>query len=246
MILSEKIKVLFLWLVAVIPFLSLAQSVDLYCWIVAEDNGQTIHSHSSVSNSVSELNKIFSQVAMNFSIRSIVQTNSTYLANIVYTNNQQITELCSIASQTGGLEIYFVRSITHGVNAFCGASGIAISSSCNRTTLAHEIGHACGLSDIYDEHSETNLNVTGMPSRVRMPQDWGWYPEFITQADVIQRLLMYGYDTSSKGDISKGDVYGLSYDNVWNAARQNWDKTWVLGMIAVGFKEHGSRNPVSQ
>ena len=223
-----------------------AKSADLYCWIVADDDGATSHSCSTITNNVAELNKIFTQVAMSFSVQSVTYTNSTYLTNIVFTNKQQIAELCSITNGTSGLEVYFVESITDRVAAFCGESGIAVAKNYNRTTLAHEVGHACGLADIYDAHQETTLVVTGMPRKVWMPCDWGWYPENFTQVDAIKRLLMYGYNTSTKGDISRGDVYGLSCEYTWNTARNDWDKSWWLGMTSVGFKDHGNRHPVSQ
>lgn len=232
---------------ALLPAISIfAAPIKLTCWIVREDNGASPHSAETVTNCVVELNKIFSQVAMEFSLESISWTNSSYLTSIVYTNSAQITALCSITNQTGGLEVYFVKSISHRANAFCGRSGIVVSGRYNRTTLAHEVGHACGLSDIYVTHRETNLSVTGMPCKAWLPRDWGWYPESLTQGKLIERLLMYGYDTSDKGDISRGDVYGLYYEHVWNAANNNWDKKWHLELSKVGFKDHGNRHPMSQ
>ena len=222
------------------------QTIPLYCWIVADNRGDSLHTYSSISNSVDELNAIYSQVAMEFGIGSISRTNSTYLTHVEYTNDTQIAELCSVTNETGGLELYFVDSITDGVNAFMVPSGIAVGASPTRTTLAHEVGHACGLSDIYDVHQETSLTVTGMPCRAWMPRDWGWYPEHVAQADVIKRLLMYGFGSAAKGDVSRGDIYGLSYDSVWNAASNRWDKVWHLGLAPVGFKDHGTRHPVSQ
>lgn len=232
--------------VMTLALLTCAEPIGLHCWIVANNEGVTTHSCATVTNNVVELNKIFTQVAMSFSIQSITYTNSTYLANVVFTNNQHIAELCSITNGTGGLEVYFVETISDGVDAFFVPSGIAVSSSYNRTTLAHEVGHACGLADIYENHAETSLCVTGTPCQAWMPCDWGWYPDRVMQTDVIQRLLMYGYDTTSKGDISRGDVYGLSYNSVWNATSNRWDKVWRLGLIPVGFKTHGNRTPVSQ
>lgn len=220
--------------------------IDLYCWIVADDRGSTQHSVTSVSNDVDELNKIFTQVGMSFTVLSISFTNSTHLTNIVLTNEQQIAELCSITNATGGLELYFVKTISNDANAFWVPSGIAVSSSHNRTTLAHEVGHACGLDDIYEAHKETAHRVTGAPCKAWMPRDWGWYPDRIMQTNIIQRLLMYGYDTTSKGDISRGDVYGLSYNYEWNATSNKNDKVWRLGLVPVGFKDHGIRHPVSQ
>lgn len=222
------------------------QMVPLCCWLVADNRGDSLHSYSSISNCVDDLNAIYSQVAMEFEIQSISRTNSTHLTHIEFTNDTQIAELCSVTNQTGGLELYFIDSITDGINAFMIPSGIAISASHTRTTLAHEVGHACGLPDIYDVHQESSLTVTGMPCKAWMPRDWGWYPERVAQADVIKRLIMYGFGSAAKGDISRGDVYGLYYDSVWNAGSNKWDKVWHLGLAPVGFKDHGTRHPVSE
>ena len=72
---------------------------------------------------------------------------------------------------TSGLEVYFIESITDRVAAFCGNSGIAVGANYNRTTLAHEVGHACGLKDIYHHHDEATLSVTGMPRIFSMCDD---------------------------------------------------------------------------
>ncbi len=226
-----------------------ASPTKLYCWIVCDDEGRSPHSEVSLSNQVASLNRIYSQVAMSFSIESISYTNSTRLSFVDYTNDVQNAELCNLTNGTDGLELYFVKSITCDVDAFHWALGVVVGEQANDTTLAHEIGHACGLSDIYDSYScETDLVVTGMPQKVYFTHDWGWYPENVTQAQLVQRQLMYGYNTGSthKGDISRGDVYGLWYEQVWNPSRNAYDKVWQLGLAPVGFKLHGNRHPVSE
>lgn len=60
------------------------QTIPLYCWIVADNRGDSLHTYSSISNSVDELNAIYSQVAMEFRIGSISRTNSTILAGSRY------------------------------------------------------------------------------------------------------------------------------------------------------------------
>lgn len=223
-----------------------SSSIGLHCWIVADDGGSTPHSLTTISNNVAELNKIYSQVGMSFSVESISYTNSTHLTRIVYTNNLHIAELCSLTNGTSGLEVYFIESITDRVAAFCGNLGIAVGANYNRTTLAHEVGHACGLKDIYHHHDEATLSVTGMPRKAWAPLDWGWYPDFVTQEVLVKRLLMYGFNTTDKGDISRGDVYGLWYRWILNGAGTEYIKDWQLSLAPVGFKTHGNRHPVSQ
>ena len=220
--------------------------VKLFCWIVADDNGISSHTEASVSNHIDAVNRIYSQVAMTFERESMITTNSTRLTHVDYSNSVQKAELYDIGGRTGGLNVIFVETINDHADAFCGTRGIVVSSSVNPTTLAHEIGHACGLSDIYDDYRETALVVTGPPDETRFTDDWGWYPDYVTQADIVRRLLMYGYNTTGKGDISRGDIYGLWYTNVLNAAGTRYDKVWQLGNAPVGFKLHGNRHPVSE
>ena len=232
-------------LVLLITFHVFPSPIKLHCWIVAEDDGRTFHTLNSISNQVGSVNRLYSQVAMSFTIESISHTNSTRLTNVDYSNAAQKAEIYSLSNHTEGLDVYFVESITERTDAFCGRSGIVVSRNYSDTTLAHEIGHACGLSDIYDSYSrETDLVVTGMPQKAYFTHDWGWYPENVTQAQLVQRLLMYGYNTGSthKGDISRGDVYGLWYQYVSGTT----NKVWQLGLAPVGFKLHGNRHPVSE
>ena len=85
-----------------------------------------------------------------------------------------------------------------------------------------------------------------MPRKAWAPLDWGWYPDYVTQEVLIKRLLMYGFKTSDKGDISRGDVHGLWYRWVLNDAGTEYVKDWQLSLVPVGFKTHGNRHPVSQ
>ena len=233
-------------LLFMLPYMLVASPIKLYCWIIGTNRGDSIHSEETISNQVVSVNRIYSQVAMSFTIESISHTNSTRLTNVVYTNDTQIAELCSLTNHTDGLEVYFVESITGEADAFCGSSGIVVGRNFTDTTLAHEIGHACGLCDIYD--FVDGMSVTGMPQKVYFTHDWGWYPENVTQAQIVQRLLMYGFNTDSihKGDISRGDVYGVWYEYEWNSTLNSYYKHWHLSNAPVGFKLHGNRHPVSE
>lgn len=220
--------------------------VKLTCWIVGEDGGKTIRTEESISNLVEEVNEIYAQVCMRFAIESIFKTNSTYLANVHLTNFVQWTELCSIGRNTGGLELYFVLTLEGRATAFHTKGGIVIGPNANGRTVAHEIGHACGLPDIYPQSRDGKLVVSGQPTHERMPDDWGWYPPTVTQADIVRRLLMYGNRSDSKADISYGDIYGVHYTSSWNRVSRKWEKHWMMDIAPVGFKHHGNRHPVSR
>ena len=224
-----------------------AQPVPLHCWIVRSAEGLTQNSLAGVSNSVDIANRCFSQVAMSFEIASINYIDNDSFRVVNFTNQVQYLSLCNVTNNTGGLEVYFVDRVDGGANAFQLNEGIVIGKERSTDfTLAHEIGHACGLSDIYDFWD--GMSVTGMPQKVYFTHDWGWYPENVTQAQLVQRLLMYGFNTDSthKGDISRGDVYGVWYENEWNSTLNSYYKHWHLSNAPVGFKLHGNRHPVSE
>ena len=59
--------------------------------------------------------------------------------------------------------------------------------------VAHEIGHACGLRDVYvSSHDETSLTVTGEITRDRLDTAWGgtgersFYPGGLQQAQLLR------------------------------------------------------------
>lgn len=223
-----------------------SENVKLTCWIVGEDGGKAIRTEESIFNLVEEVNGIYKQVCMRFAIDSIFRTNSTYLANVHLTNSVQWTELCSIGRNTDGLELYFVVKLGGEATAFHTRGGIVIGPKANGRSVAHEIGHACGLPDIYEESEDGSLFVSGKPTRERMPDDWGWYPPTVTQEDIVQRLLMYGYQSDAKADISYGDIYGVHYTSSWNRVTREWTDHWMLDLAPVGFRHHGNRHPVSR
>ena len=223
-----------------------ADAVRMKCWLVSSGVNTGGHTAETVSNMVNGVNEMYMQVCMRFIVDSISYTNDAYLANVHLTNHVQWTVLSSIEQNTGKLELYFVPILEGGATAFHTPSGIVVGPSANVRTLSHEIGHACGLPDIYMRHRGTAYRVLGAPNKGRMPDDWGWYPSTVTHAEVVKRLLMYGYRSDVKADISYGDIYGLHYTNSWNAATRRWDRVWLLDQAPIGVGTHGNRNPMSQ
>ena len=88
--------------------------------------------------------------------------------------------------------------------------------------------------------------VSGSPTRDRLPYDWGdgWYPNNLTQADIIERLAMNGLTDSGAGgrDLPSGPVYGLgfAFDS------QSGTNTWFLGLRGVGQNSISSQTPAHQ
>ena len=242
-------RILLCW--AILIFMtrgSLADSVRLKCWIVSDATNSGGYTAEAITNIVNGVNEIYAQVCVKFEIDSISSTNDAYLANVHFTNSTQLVSLTSIDNNTGMLELYFVPILDGGVTAFHSRRGIVVGPAANVRTLSHEIGHACGLRDIYDTHQGTNHSVSGYPTKDRMPDDWGWYPTNVTQKMVIGRLLMYGYYSPQKADLSYGDVFGLYYTNSRYRVAGKWKviKVWESGMAPVGFGKHGNRYPSSK
>lgn len=225
---------------------STGEAVKLHCWIVGNDDGETSFSEDSVRDIVEGVNQIYAQVAMSFDVSSVSFTNDTRLSDLVYSDAAQRNAICGITNNTDGIELYFIRYLEGHPMAFFKRDGIVIGHRANVRTVAHEIGHACGLKDIYDRRKDAGLSVEGAPSESRMPLDWGWYPPDVTQADILKRLLMYGYASDEKADISFGDVYGIYFVSSWNPVSQRYEREWLLDLAPVGFEANGSRNLVSR
>ncbi len=134
------------------------------------------------------------------------------------------------ATADGTAKVYFVGEI---LNLYVAAAwletGIVMDRSANRFTLAHELGHALGLTDIY--HEQEGMDAQGRKAMFTLgeranaaksgyfsshPWDWGeetgrgFYGRGDTLAATIERLLMHGRVSGWPGDIPDGRVFGMS------------------------------------
>lgn len=91
-------------------------------------------------------------------------------------------------------------------------------------TLAHEIGHAFGMKDIYRIFDgEDDMVLRGIARYGWNVQDWNggcsghgragarYYEDATTQESLVMRMLMDGYkvDSANGVDITYGAVHGL-------------------------------------
>lgn len=221
--------------------------IPLRCAIISSDEGSILMSKETVSNKITEVNRIFRQVAMSFEITYCICTNDMTLTDVSKTNVRQRERLYSMIPNGDGLKLFFVNSIMDDAVAFWNPFGIIIEKSATSKDVAHEIGHACGLEDIYSECVGSNfvIEVSGPISKARMPDDWGRYSSDADQRDFVKRLLMYGADDGDGLDISYGDVDGVWQDaaNV-DVAYVN-SNCWHTSLAPVGFHYHGNRHPRS-
>ena len=201
--------------------------VNVVAWIVRKNDGSDApFTHEGVTNSINKANERLSYAAITLNLVEIKEVNNTYWHSVVYGGgvpSPQMLQFEAVTNPSNGLKLFFVKEIVHvdggTATGLRRPNAIAISPRANDATLAHEVGHACGLLDIYDRRSLGNNNFIHLPGPVapdRMnPLDWagGFYAEGLQQAEFVQRLLMYGYTSDTKGCIPHGDVFGLNAQN---------------------------------
>lgn len=239
-----------------IKFKGVTETVtSVRAWILGNEDHYS-RTEAEVRAMFEGVNEIYRQAGMRFVVESVTFTNMPGYLDLEdkadYTT--KLRTICNIASNTGGLEFYFIDRLKEGHSIACnvksGSNGstIGIVASTNATAIAlgHEIGHTCGLQDIYISDPATTNSVTGSVSHGRLPDDWGansevgYYPPSLTQAALLQRLLMYGREVSAMYDLSYGDVYGLYYIPTLSG------RVWFLNTATVGFARHANRTPTHQ
>ena len=224
-----------------------ARPIDIDACIVGDPHSVgNAFNETAISNSLVEVNRIFRQAAMSFRLRSCTYTNDAFLAEINSTNIDQVVSLFGILDTRGGLNVFFVAEVSNGELGFANGFGIVVKQFSGTGVFAHEIGHACGLADIYDWYEGTSFVVQGASRKEWMPHDWGRYRNGHNHAAIIRQLLMYGYHSDDSIDLSYGDVYGLWYTREVSSSSGQLTKVWHLSLAPVGFHFHGNRHPQSE
>jgi hypothetical protein len=187
----------------------------IHVYIICDANGTPAVSTNTVHAWVAEANRIYKQVAMSFDVAGVEHIVNRPDWFTITTNFYQMT---SYASGTGGLELYCVTFIndvlTNGrhssPSAGVDARGMAVKSGAPLATLAHEIGHACGLNDLYIEYYPCD----GLVSEDKVtPLNWsggegtGYYSPTLSYRDLTYRCLMDAARPSvTRGDIPLDDI----------------------------------------
>lgn len=241
-------------------------TVKLFVWVVADNtNGvNPVISSGAIDSLIDDVNQIYKQVGIKFektpikyiqAVQSVQYNNETVerdyrsISEVFEESGDIIArELISYPQnpqnpgcprEEDGLEIFFVDSLNDG-GTILGLSypgdGIIVASNTDFRTLGHEIGHACGLEDIYpwkgsgNDYVELNEKVNvnslwikkdctyaGIPNNNTMSAA-GYYRYDLKQKNLLEKLLMYGYNSYEERDLSLGKVYGIdvcrNFDNV--------------------------------
>ena len=222
-------------------------SVKLTVWIVGDDFGTYYPiEEPAVSNMVAYANKTFEQIGVSFYIDTISYTNHyAWLKICDNAGNQDLVkrrELVDITKNSNGLEIYFIDNIGKNIKANNDLYGIVVSTNWTISTLAHEIGHSFGCADIYTTHRDnTSIGLSdNKPKRNHAPYDWNngdgcrYYNPDLTQKQLIERMLMCGYETGFRKDISAGSVYGFNRTN----ERVNVDTGFIKNEYRRNLRMH--------
>ena len=195
----------------------------LHIFIVCDENGNPVVSVETVDAWIAEANRIYRQAAMSF-----YRASGTYIVNtpewLHIEDTERLAQMCATTNNTGGLEVYCVASLYNGrrVGTHLRATGdlsdewngLAVTATAPLHTLAHEIGHACGLADIM----EGMLGDTPTSEALAGADNWsggwigtmGYHPEGLSHRHILRRLLMYDTMLKENHDIPLGIVVGCT------------------------------------
>ncbi|MDD2600990.1 MAG: hypothetical protein PHO37_17495, partial [Kiritimatiellae bacterium] len=206
------------------------RTVQIRAYVICS-NGVEAVSTATINGWIDEANRIYRQVAMTF---TLVETN--YVPSLDWfniANAGEFQQMCSYANNTDGLELYCVGSTW---TAFRHASSLRrfaarYGGECRRIpadTLAHEIGHACGLSDMYLYDAGDGL----LSEEKTYPLNWsggngtGYYSPTLSYRDLTHRIIMHNHDQT---DIPLYYLSGMCAS--------------IRVQISVGLPTMGTREP---
>ena len=228
-----------------------SSGVPLDVYVLADDQGANpAAERSAFEVMLGQVNSVFSQVAMSFELRSYSIVSNTEW--ITVRDRSTFLDMLDSCPSTNGIPVYVVVDINGPENGLTlPEEGVCIEFQKGYVVLAHELGHMCGLEDVYA--TEFNIGDAGQPVKLSVrdemartewqPHDWGRYPVETTQGDLIARLLMNGHTTNSAVDITAGDVYGVRIESSTATQDGSVKTQYSVGMAKIGFLRHANRNP---
>ncbi|MEI7947666.1 MAG: hypothetical protein WCJ02_13280 [bacterium] len=176
------------------------KTVQVCAYIICDSNGVAAVSANTVTNWVADVNRIFRQVAMTF---TVVSVENIYGKDKWFeiADDDEFRDMVASHNLENALEVYFVSSIYNGGGIYL-SSGIAVQSGSGvrrANVLAHELGHACARSDIYPNDLDTSPvcnDLVGGDPNWSGGDGTGYHDPTLKHNDMIKRLLMRGWLTS--------------------------------------------------
>jgi hypothetical protein len=189
--------------------------------------------------------------------RTFVQQGSiTYLTNYPewYTLHYSpslrkwlgFSDLVSYTNNTGGLEVYCINHFDNnavGLTDMSTYRGLAVAADGSINVMAHEIGHACGLDDIYTDKGGISIAETNLAKSSWEPQDWNngpgnmYYEPGTKQTLIIKKMLMYGFDNGGDNGYSTFDI---PMGKIQGVCQPSWTTNSATGLVKVGLDNDGS------
>ena len=208
-------------------FKSLSEkTINARLYIVRDDAGNNPATTPAVVNTyLTTVNALYQQAAIKIVVNHTEYINKTDWLTLGPSEYPTLGNTYDASDSE--LEIYCVNNFSGGLN---GATGfhvdnlgmfLGMATGLNNRTLAHEIGHALGLSDIYESRPSKKIDTGSLAKESWNPSDWNggvWFPRYYKeereQAELVRRLIMYGYTNANKSDLPLGRVYGVTTDGV--------------------------------
>ena len=246
-------------------------TVNLRAWIIEGNDGKRAFEPEDVRRMVKDANDVYAQVGVTLNlIEPIVTTNIPDAYNALcnpstnQTSNWTYWNIVDIATNTCGLECYFINRFIDEEDTKAANSdyGLVVTVKATRYTLAHEIGHAFGMCDVYvsnlQQKDAADPLVELLPSEKasfsRLANDWNggcdgsgsggtrYYRSGTSMEQIVGCMLMLGEvpEGDARRDITAGCVYGVYGTNGVDQV-----KIWLKGDVPVGFP-WGNRHPVHQ
>ena len=243
-------------------------TVNIRAWIISNKNVVPTRV-DDVRQMVKDANDIYAQVGVTLNLVEPVVVTNIPDAYDAYcetptnaTSRWTFDRIVDIATDTGGIECYFINRFVDSrhTKAAHDSRGIIVTSLATKCTLAHEIGHAFGLCDIYKSNEGGRaegddlvaLGNGDKASYSNLYDDWNggcsgrgasgvrYYRSGTTMNAIVDRMLMLGSvpEEDSRRDISNGAVYGVHY--YYNGQGR---KIWEKGLAPLAFP-WTRRNPV--
>jgi len=239
--------------------------------LIIEDSQEQLRpiEPDDVRQMVKDANDVYAQVGVELNlVEPIVVTNIPDAYDALCetpanaTSEWTFSQIVNIATNTGGLECYFISCFVDSkhTKAAHDSKGIVVTSKATRYTLAHEIGHAFGLCDIYKSNecgkaegdALVALGSGEMASLSNLYDDWNggcsgrgapgarYYQSGTTMRSIVDRMLMLGEvpEDDSRRDITNGGIFGVHYHY---DSQDN--KAWEKGLAPLAFP-WGARNPM--